>query len=68
MDFPPAVLTYKGVMSLSRQTNRIEAEDIRARLLEKASSLPLCPGVYIMKDKTNKIIYIGIGNYFMAFY
>ncbi len=28
-------------------------------LLEKANSLPLCPGVYIMRDKNAKIIYIG---------
>lgn len=28
-------------------------------LLEKANSLPLCPGVYIMRDKNSKIIYIG---------
>lgn len=28
-------------------------------LLQKANSLPLCPGVYIMRDKTQKIIYIG---------
>ena len=28
-------------------------------LLQKANSLPSCPGVYIMKDKNGKIIYIG---------
>ena len=28
-------------------------------LLEKANSLPLCPGVYIMKDKLGRIIYVG---------
>lgn len=28
-------------------------------LLSKANSLPLCPGVYIMRDKNQKIIYIG---------
>ncbi len=28
-------------------------------LLEKANSLPLMPGVYIMRDKAQKIIYIG---------
>ncbi len=31
----------------------------RQELLEKANSLPLCPGVYIMKDKNGKIIYVG---------
>ena len=30
-----------------------------AELLLKANSLPLCPGVYIMKDKNGKIIYVG---------
>ena len=29
------------------------------RLLSKANTLPLSPGVYIMKDKNGKIIYIG---------
>ncbi len=28
-------------------------------LLEKANSLPLCSGVYIMKDKSGKVIYVG---------
>ena len=28
-------------------------------LLEKANSLPSVPGVYIMRDKNNKIIYVG---------
>ena len=30
-----------------------------AELLDKANTLPLCPGVYIMKDKAGKIIYVG---------
>ena len=29
------------------------------RLKDKANKLPLSPGVYIMKDKNNEIIYIG---------
>ena len=29
------------------------------RLLNKANTLPLSPGVYIMKDKNGKIIYVG---------
>lgn len=29
------------------------------RLLEKANSLPLCPGVYIMKNAQGKVIYVG---------
>ena len=28
-------------------------------LLERANALPLCPGVYIMKDKHGKVIYVG---------
>ncbi len=28
-------------------------------LLEKANLLPLCPGVYIMRDKNGKVIYVG---------
>lgn len=28
-------------------------------LLEKANKLPLSPGVYIMKDKNGKVIYVG---------
>ncbi len=28
-------------------------------LLEKANSLPMQPGVYIMKDRTGKVIYVG---------
>ncbi len=31
----------------------------KAELKKKANSLPLLPGVYIMKDKAGKIIYIG---------
>ena len=29
------------------------------KLLEKANSLPLCPGVYIMKNKAGQVIYVG---------
>lgn len=28
-------------------------------LKEKALSLPYAPGVYIMRDKTDKVIYVG---------
>lgn len=34
-------------------------EAIRARLLEKANSLPLSPGVYLMRDRNGKVIYVG---------
>lgn len=31
----------------------------RKQLLEKANTLPLCPGVYIMRDRAGKVIYVG---------
>lgn len=34
-------------------------EEDRKQLLEKANSLPLCPGVYIMKDREGRVIYVG---------
>ncbi|MBQ3507778.1 MAG: excinuclease ABC subunit UvrC [Clostridia bacterium] len=34
-------------------------EEGRKQLLEKANSLPLCPGVYIMKDREGRVIYVG---------
>lgn len=33
--------------------------DAISKLREKANSLPLCPGVYIMKDSEGQIIYVG---------
>ena len=35
------------------------AEEIRARLLLEANDLPLSPGVYLMRDKNDKVIYVG---------
>ncbi len=37
----------------------MSASHTREELLEKANSLPLSPGVYIMKDKNGHIIYVG---------
>ncbi len=34
-------------------------EELRKQLLDKANSLPLCPGVYIMKDREGRVIYVG---------
>ena len=34
-------------------------EDRLAELLEKANSLPRSPGVYLMKDKGGRVIYVG---------
>ncbi|MBE6531178.1 MAG: excinuclease ABC subunit UvrC [Ruminococcaceae bacterium] len=36
-----------------------QSEKRKQELLEKANSLPVCPGVYIMRDKGNKVIYVG---------
>ena len=36
-----------------------QTDSRRASLLEKANSLPLRPGVYIMRDRTGKVIYVG---------
>ena len=33
--------------------------DHRRRLLEKANTLPLSPGVYLMRDQQGKVIYVG---------
>ena len=46
----------KGGISMEEQEQRLE--HIR-ELRKKAMRLPLHPGVYIMHDKTGKIIYIG---------
>ena len=34
-------------------------EEVRKKLLEKANSLPLSSGVYLMRDKNGKVIYVG---------
>ena len=35
------------------------SEKKMSELLEKANNLPMSPGVYIMKDKNGKIVYVG---------
>ena len=37
----------------------MQKQERMERLLEKANSLPLCPGVYIMKNSQGKVIYVG---------
>lgn len=37
----------------------MQHEETRKRLLEKANTLPLCPGVYLMRDRGGKVIYVG---------
>lgn len=34
-------------------------EEKRQKLLEKANTLPLCSGVYIMRDRNGRVIYVG---------
>ena len=36
-----------------------ELPEIRRILLEKANTLPLSPGVYLMRDRAGKVIYVG---------
>ena len=38
---------------------RSDSFETREKLLKKANALPLCPGVYIMKDRSGKVIYVG---------
>ena len=37
----------------------MQGEERRKALLEKANTLPLCAGVYIMRDRSGKVIYVG---------
>ena len=37
----------------------MHADQKSAELLEKARTLPLCPGVYIMRDRSDRVIYVG---------
>ncbi len=34
-------------------------EERKAYLLEKANALPACPGIYIMRDRAGRVIYVG---------
>ena len=36
-----------------------KTEQDMQRLLEKAHTLPLCPGVYIMRDRGGRVVYVG---------
>ena len=37
----------------------MQETDLRKELLQKANELPLSPGVYLMRDKSGRIIYVG---------
>ena len=37
----------------------LRTDEKKEMLLQKANTLPLCPGVYIMKDNNGKVIYVG---------
>ncbi len=36
-----------------------QSEERRRVLLEKANTLPMCPGVYLMRDRSGRVIYVG---------
>ena len=36
-----------------------ELAERREELLKKANELPLCPGVYVMRAQSGKVIYVG---------
>ena len=56
----PAFLVSKGILSiLSGKGINLETKDRLERLLEKAHSLPLQPGVYLMRDRGGRVIYVG---------
>lgn len=37
----------------------MQSEETRKRLLEKANELPLSPGVYLMRNREGRVIYVG---------
>ena len=37
----------------------LQSEEVRLRLLKQAAELPLSPGIYLMKDKSGRVIYVG---------
>ena len=39
--------------------SRNELAERREELLKKANELPLCPGVYVMRSQSGKVIYVG---------
>ncbi len=61
----PAVFNFiflRKELSLEREPRLIYmpvSESERIALLDKANRLPLCAGVYIMKDRSEKVIYVG---------
>ena len=56
-DSSAAFAKYKG---RGRDMSQEEDKKLRReRLLEKANELPLCPGVYVMKQQNGKVIYVG---------
>ncbi len=47
--------TSPQALPQSAEFNRLDPSE----LLQKANSLPLCPGVYLMRDRSGKVIYVG---------
>ena len=52
---------FSGLPSaeIERNGHKMCDSDIISQLREKAGSLPLTPGVYLMKDGAGRIIYVG---------
>ncbi|MBE6620673.1 MAG: excinuclease ABC subunit UvrC [Ruminococcaceae bacterium] len=46
-------------MTENQEKNGLPTRLSQAELLQKANALPLCPGVYLMKDRAGKVIYVG---------
>jgi hypothetical protein len=47
------------IFYLSPEEEAMADQNRLQKLLDKANSLPLTPGVYIMKDAAGKVIYVG---------
>jgi excinuclease ABC subunit C len=52
-------IKYKKAINVSKEDAMTEKENHLKELRSRAMRLPLSPGVYIMHDKSDKIIYIG---------
>ncbi len=55
----PVRFCQKGEVCETEKKENVGAEAIREALLEEALSLPETPGVYVMHDAADKVIYVG---------
>ena len=44
---------------MQKQQNQTTGRYSREELLQKANALPTCPGVYLMRDRGGRVIYVG---------